>query len=175
MGRADILWFAIDPHEKEDYPWFMLTALRWPTHTRLDFDHICTNSMITPRHLTIRLAVSKKFSSSGFSLLIVDKVFQEQFEPPPMLCTHDLQVRRLKRFGCHADLYSVSRCCTRGESEDHLVKRACKRLTLALKPRADVARSPKEGYQWPHERTYFLQKFILKVFQVQRCIQATLA
>ena len=24
--------------------------------------------------------------------------------------------------------------------------------TLALKPRADVTRSPKQGYQWPHEK-----------------------
>ena len=29
---------------------------------------------------------------------------------------------------------------------------------LALKARADVTRSPKEGYQWPHKRTYVLQK-----------------
>ena len=24
--------------------------------------------------------------------------------------------------------------------------------TLALKPKADVTRSPKQGYQWPHEK-----------------------
>ena len=24
--------------------------------------------------------------------------------------------------------------------------------TLALKPRGDIARSPKQGYQWPHEK-----------------------
>ena len=33
---------------------------------------------------------------------------------------------------------------------------------LALKPRADITRSPKQGYQWPTKRTYVLQKFILK-------------
>ena len=27
-----------------------------------------------------------------------------------------------------------------------------KESTLALKPRADVTRSPKQGYQWPHEK-----------------------
>ena len=32
-----------------------------------------------------------------------------------------------KRLGCHADLYTVSRCHTRGESEDRTSKKACKR------------------------------------------------
>ena len=43
-------------------------------------------------------------------------------------------------------LYIVSRCRTRGESEDHTSEKARKGSTLALKPRADVTRSPKQGY-----------------------------
>ena len=31
-------------------------------------------------------------------------------------------------------------------------KRAVEKSTLALKPSADVIRSPKQGYQWPHEK-----------------------
>ena len=31
--------------------------------------------------------------------------------------------------------------------------------TLALKPRGDVIRSPKQGYQWPHKWTCVQQKF----------------
>ena len=31
--------------------------------------------------------------------------------------------------------------------------------TLALKPRGDVTRNPKQGYQWPHRRTIVRQKF----------------
>ena len=31
--------------------------------------------------------------------------------------------------------------------------------TLALKPRGDVTRSPKQGYQWPHKWTCAQQKF----------------
>ena len=31
--------------------------------------------------------------------------------------------------------------------------------TLALKPRGDVTRSPKQGYQWPHKWTCVLQNF----------------
>ena len=34
--------------------------------------------------------------------------------------------------------------------------------TLALKPRGDVTRSPKQGYQWPHKWTCVQQKFFLK-------------
>ena len=41
----------------------------------------------------------------------------------------------------------------RGESEDLIGKKAHKRSTLALKPRTDITRSPKQGYQWPHKRT----------------------
>ena len=34
--------------------------------------------------------------------------------------------------------------------------------TLALKPRGDVTRSPKQGYQWPQKWTCVQQKFVLK-------------
>ena len=34
--------------------------------------------------------------------------------------------------------------------------------TLALKPRGDVTRSPKQGYQWPHKWTCVQQKFFKK-------------
>ena len=51
----------------------------------------------------------------------------------------------------------------KGESGDSI---ACKwqssqarGSTPALKPRADVTRSPKQGYQWPHNRTDIVQKF----------------
>ena len=32
-----------------------------------------------------------------------------------------------------------------------------------MKPRADVTRSPKQGYQWPHKRTYVLQNLFKKI------------
>ena len=63
-----------------------------------------------------------------------------------------LQVCGLKGLNCHANLYTVNRCCTRGKSEDHTSEKACKGSTLALKPRADITESPKQGYQWPHKR-----------------------
>ena len=34
--------------------------------------------------------------------------------------------------------------------------------TLALKPRGDVTRSPKQGYQWPHKWTCVQQNFKIK-------------
>ena len=37
-------------------------------------------------------------------------------------------------------------------------KRASEKSTLALKPRTDVTRSPKQGYQWPHEKDLCPQK-----------------
>ena len=51
-----------------------------------------------------------------------------------------------KRLGCHADVYTVSRCHTRVESQDHTGEKACKKgSTVALKPSADITRSPKQG------------------------------
>ena len=35
--------------------------------------------------------------------------------------------------------------------------------TLALKPRLDVTRSPKQGYQWPTKKTDVLQKYFNKI------------
>ena len=58
--------------------------------------------------------------------------------------------------------YTVSRCRSRGESEVHPSEKARKRPTLALKPRADITRSPKQGYQWPHKKDLCPQKFFEK-------------
>ena len=41
---------------------------------------------------------------------------------------------------------TVSRFLTRVESEDHIVEKAHKGSTLALKPGEDITRSPKQGY-----------------------------
>ena len=76
---------------------------------------------------------------------------------------HDLQVHGSKRFGCRADLCTVSRCRTRGESEDHTSEKVCKGSTLALKPRADITRSPKQGYQWTHKKDLYPPKNFKKI------------
>ena len=57
--------------------------------------------------------------------------------------------------GCHAGHQEVGRCCTRGESEVYYVGFCQVQIrlpTLALKPRGDIIRSPKQGYQWPHKK-----------------------
>ena len=83
------------------------------------------------------------------------------FESDQCLWTHDLQqVDELKRCNRHAGHQEVSRCCTRGESEDHRGKHTSEGSTLALKPRADVTRSPKPGYQWPHKKDLCLSKYL---------------
>ena len=69
--------------------------------------------------------------------------------PHQCLWTH-LQVCGSKRLCCQPDF---SRCRNKGESEDHTgMKTGKKGSTLALKPRAAVTRSPKQGYQWSHEK-----------------------
>ena len=41
-------------------------------------------------------------------------------------------------------------------------KRASEKSTLTLKPRADVTRSPKQGYQWPHKKDSCPTKILIK-------------
>ena len=70
-------------------------------------------------------------------------------EPPPMLADMFAGTWIKKAQLTH----------TRGESEDHTSEKACKKgSTLALKPRADVTRGPKQGISGPTKRTYVLQK-----------------
>ena len=39
--------------------------------------------------------------------------------------------------------------------------------TLVLKPRAEVDRSPKQGYQWPHKKDLSVSHVILDVFYLR--------
>ena len=58
----------------------------------------------------------------------------------------------------------VGKCSTRGESWGMYITFASAKIankaepTLALKPRGDVTRNPKQGYQWPQKRTCVRQK-----------------
>ena len=68
-------------------------------------------------------------------------------------------------------LYSgKGRCCARGESEESVVHRRgstqARESTLALKPMADVTRSPKPGYQWPHKKDLCPTKILKKQLAV---------
>ena len=69
-----------------------------------------------------------------------------------------------KGLSYHAGHQEVSRCHTRGKSEESIAqsrKHTSKGSTLALKLGANVTRSPK---QWPHKRTDVLQKTVLNKF-----------
>ena len=62
-----------------------------------------------------------------------------------------------KVIGCYAGIIHWQRCHTRGESQrtyiSHMLPPSANKAepTLALKPRGDITRSPKEGYQCPHK------------------------
>ena len=55
---------------------------------------------------------------------------------------------------------------TKGKSEESVESRSqsmqARESILALKPRADVTRSPKHEYQWPHKKTDVLRIFVTK-------------
>ena len=74
------------------------------------------------------------------------------------LQTH-LQVCGSKRLGCHADLCTVNRCCTRGESQELIAHR---------QQSMQVRDPPWLWYQWPHEKDLFPPNNILKkVFKLK--------
>ena len=62
----------------------------------------------------------------------------------------------------------VGKCSTRGESWGMYITFASAKIankaepTLALKPRGDVTRNPKQGYQWPQKGHVSAQKLLKK-------------
>ena len=83
-----------------------------------------------------------------FGIIDIFVITQKQECPTSYLCYMDVGLA----IGCHAGYQNVSRCRTRGESEDHTSEKTHKGSTLHLKPKADVTRSPRQGYQWPHKK-----------------------
>ena len=69
----------------------------------------------------------------------------------------------VKWLSCHAGCQEIGRCHTRGDSEESVVCKGwsmqVRESTLALKPRVDVTRIPKQGYQWPHKKVLCPPKF----------------
>ena len=55
-----------------------------------------------------------------------------------------------------AGCQEVGTCSTRGGSQGMYITftSGIRQPTLALKPREDITRNPKQGYQWPQNRTY---------------------
>ena len=78
------------------------------------------------------------------------RTLDPRFESHQCLYVYYKYINQKKaQFPCRPS--SVSRCFTRGESEESIAqsrKHTSKRSTLALKLRADITRSPK---QWPHK------------------------
>ena len=85
----------------------------------------------------------------------------------PHLCNSMWGQDRLR-----ADRHEVGKCSTRGGSQGMYITFASamriRQPTLALKPRGDVTRNPKQGYQWPQKRTCVRQK--LKKKKISGCI-----
>ena len=61
------------------------------------------------------------------------------------------------RTGCMPAAKRFGKCSSRGGSQGMYIMFASamrtRQPTLALKPRGDVTRNPKQGYQWPQKRT----------------------
>ena len=49
-------------------------------------------------------------------------------------------------------------------------KHASEGSIMALKPRADITRSSKQGYQWPTKRTHVLQIFFKKIANLESMV-----
>ena len=74
-----------------------------------------------------------------------------------------------RQLGCHTGHQEVGRCHGRGEPQGmcnitHMPLLSSNKAepTLALKPRGDVTRSPKQEYQWPHKKDSCPPKILKK-------------
>ena len=83
------------------------------------------------------------------------------------LQTH-LQVRGSKRLSCHADFYTVSRCHTRGQSQEFI---ACRQQSTQVRdppwlwnPGETLPEVQNRGISGPTKRSYVLQK-LLKILK----------
>ena len=74
---------------------------------------------------------------------------------------------RIHTYTVYTSIGGKGKCHTRGESEESVVCRwgsmQVRESTLVLKPRADVTRSSKQGYQWPHKKDLCPTKFFKKI------------
>ena len=83
---------------------------------------------------------------------------------PPVL----VQVHESERLDCNTGHQEVSRCCTRGESEESVAftrwNRQVRVSTLALNPKVIDTRNPKHGYQLPHKKDWCPPEIKTKCF-----------
>ena len=85
--------------------------------------------------------------------------------PLQYLWIRDLQIRGLKATTLAAKrLGGVTSEVNLGNP---LTKHASEGSTLALKPRADVTRCPKQEYQWPYKKTYVLNTKTFRAISIE--------
>ena len=89
-----------------------------------------------------------------------------------------LEVHGSKRLGCHADLYTVSRCCTRDESQEFIARRwqsmQARDPPWLWNPGETSPEVQNNGISGPTKKTYVLQKLKKKVhYTYQNLVELT--
>ena len=130
-------------------------------------------TLLCPYHILLKVKLKPKWkpSSVGRASAWSHTVIAPGFE------FHQCLAGMWKRWlHCHAGCQEVSRCHTRGESQGmcnvtHMPPLSSNKAepTLALKPRGDVTRSPKQGISGPTKRTHVLLKLKKKSCCVMIC------
>ena len=92
------------------------------------------------------------------AVLTAQTVMGSSPKPPPML-VNEYICKYVDQKGSAAMLTSIQSTGVTPEVNLRITQvrkntgeKAHRGSTLALKPRADVTRSPKQGYQWPHNK-----------------------
>ena len=91
-------------------------------------------------------------------LCAAQRVIGSSPKPPPMLADMSAGMWIKKAWLPCWPLYSHQVSHQRGIWGSHKWESMQKWFTLTLKSRADITRSPKQGYQWPHEKNLCLPK-----------------
>ena len=119
--------------------------------------------------LVATLTLGLMLSRSGWvvynAVLVAWTVIGSSPEPPPMLADMSASMWS-KRLSCHADLYIVSRCHTRGESQEFIAHRwqsmQVRDPPWLWNPGETLPEVQNRSISGPTKRTYVLQKIFKK-------------
>ena len=153
-NNPDLQWFLCQQHGQQW--WWTRVALSVAHHTVPQLILSLNPSILL--HTSMWIKYGPDPSRSGrvvySAVLAARTVVGSSPEPPPMLTDTSATWIKKARLPCWP-LYSQQVSHQRWISGIHcmqVTKHASEGSTLALKPRADITRSPKQEYQWPHEK-----------------------
>ena len=127
------------------------------------YEAMWSNAILKGHNYNLSMVTGYPLGTSAFyssmQEVLLTEIHLTVLNRTTLSCFKELEPEWNKMLSCHADLCTVSRFHTRGESEDYTGEKAMKQEIHSRFETADATRSLKWGYQWPTKRTFVLQNF----------------